>query len=110
MDIKAPIEKYEKIVKTNLETQNIIKSIELIMKSGICYEFRTTVVKNLLTPKDFEKIGLLVNGAKTYYLQNFLYAKTLDKQYNKAEPFSKEELEESISILKRNNIKDIGIR
>ena len=35
MDIKAPIEKYENVVNVNFNIENILKSINLIMKSGI---------------------------------------------------------------------------
>lgn len=110
MDIKAPIEKYESVVKINFNIQNIIKSIDLIMNSGIDYEFRTTVVKNLLSPEDFDKIGFLADGADKYFIQNFLYTKTLDKSYSKAAPFTKAELIESQNFLKQHNINTVQIR
>lgn len=110
MDIKAPLEKYETIVNTNFNVQNIVKSIDLIMHSGIDYEFRTTVVKNLLSPQDFDKIGFLADGSENYFLQKFLYTKTLDKAYSKAAPFAPSELKESAELLREHNINTVKIR
>ena len=73
MDIKNSLEKYNMTAGINtLNTENIKKSIDIIMSSGIDYEFRTTVTKELHTPEDFVKIGELIKGAKRYYIQNFV--------------------------------------
>ena len=52
--------------------ESIEKSVELLKGSSIDYEFRTTVTRELHTPKDFEKIGEWIKGAKRYYIQNFV--------------------------------------
>ena len=73
MDIKNSLEKYPLTAGINvLDTENIKKSIEIIRGSGVDYEFRTTVTKELHTPQDFVEIGKLIEGAKRYYIQNFL--------------------------------------
>lgn len=61
MDIKAPLVNYKKVsafLGKDIE-KKIKKSIELIIKSGINYEFRTTVNRPQHRPEDFEKIGRL---------------------------------------------------
>lgn len=50
----------------------IYKSIELLRNSGVDYEFRTTVVKELHSASDFEEIGKMIEGAKAYFLQSFV--------------------------------------
>ena len=60
MDVKAPLglnfqvpsTKYQKATGVKVNLENIKKSIEIIKKSGIDYEFRTTVVPALHTRKD----------------------------------------------------------
>ena len=72
MDIKNSPTRY--CVTTgvsSLNMENIEKSVSLIMNSGIDYEFRTTVVKELHNKEDFEEIGKWIKGAKAYYLQQF---------------------------------------
>ena len=76
MDIKNSTYKYKVTtgVRSTEDTENrqeIRKSIELLMKGKIQYEFRTTVVDELHEPQDFEAIGRMIHGAENYYLQPF---------------------------------------
>lgn len=101
MDIKAPIEKYEDIVCTKVDVQNILKSIEMLKKSKVDYEFRTTVVKSQLSPTDFNRIGELIDGCEKYYLQKFVPTKTLDETFLAQTTYSDEEFLEIIKDLKK---------
>ena len=100
MDIKAPLEKYSQIVNVDVDTSNILKSIEVLKNGGVDYEFRTTVVKSQLSLEDFEKIGQLIQGAPRYYLQRFEASKILDKSLENEKTYSTEEFERIIDILK----------
>jgi len=94
MDVKAPLEKYPYVVRTQVCVEKIRESITTIMNSGLDYEFRTTVVKNLLTKDDIISIAKLIRGAEKYVLQKFVMTKVLDKSFFKnVEYFSDEELE-----------------
>ena len=93
MDVKAPLEKYRNIAKTKVNPDNIKKSIETIMDSGVEHEFRTTVVKSLLKKVDLEKIASLIKGARLYVLQKFAPLKCLDKKYLIKTTYSDEDFE-----------------
>jgi pyruvate formate lyase activating enzyme len=99
MDIKAPLERYSEVTNTKTDGQRILKSISLIMGSGIDYEFRTTAVKSLLGPGDLEEIGRLVPGAKRFVLQKFVPTKTLDRNYLNESSYSDGELKAIIENL-----------
>ncbi len=92
MDIKAPLERYSEVTKTKTDGQRILKSISLIMSSGVDYEFRTTAVKSLLAPGDLDKIARLVPGAMRFVLQKFVPTKTLDRSYLHESSYSDGEL------------------
>lgn len=93
MDIKAPLEKYHDVVRADVCTEKIMKSIRMILNGNIDYEFRTTVVKDLLTEDDLICIAKLIRGAKRYVLQKFVVSKILDKSFaNNAKCFSENEL------------------
>lgn len=109
MDIKAPIEKYSEVVKADVKAENILKSIEILKKSDLDYEFRTTVVKSQLLPKDFEEIGKLIKGCKKYYLQRFVPTKTLNKSFLKQKTYSDEEFLPIINTLKEY-VKQVELR
>ncbi len=84
MDIKAPLEKYKNVVKQPVQTALIEKSINLILKSKINYEFRTTVDWNLLDENDLFTIAHTIQGANLYYLQKL--------NQNRKGPFDRQEL------------------
>lgn len=72
MDIKNCLDKYAQTVgKENFDTEKIRCSIELIKDSGIDYEFRTTVVKQLHTEEDLFGCADLAGKQSKYFLQQF---------------------------------------
>lgn len=99
MDIKHHLEKYSEVTPTDPNISKIQKSINIIMNSGLDYEFRTTVLPKLFNKQDFEEIGQLIKGAKIYYLQQFRPLKTLDQSYEKEKSFSDIELQAFKKIL-----------
>lgn len=91
MDIKAPIDKYSQVTCVNVETKKIEQSIEFLKSSGIEYEFRTTTVASQLSISDFETIGKMLEGSKTYYLQKFKPDVTLNPQFADKTTYNNEE-------------------
>lgn len=110
MDIKHSIKHYgEAAGSNNIDTEKIQKSIHLIMESGIDYEFRTTVVKELHKEKDFIEIGKEIEGAKAYFLQKYQESEAVIRPGYHA--YEKEKMEEFAKLLKSfvPNVKLRGI-
>lgn len=101
MDIKAPLKKYEKIVDSIFNIENIPKTIDMILNSSIDYEFRTTVIKSQLTLDDFDKIGQMIKGAKHYYLQKFVPSNILDNNLMNEQTYTDEEFKIICKNLKK---------
>lgn len=57
---------FMKVVIRNIET-----SISLLKNSPIPYEFRTTIVKELHTHEDMQKMGQWLKGSPVLFLQSF---------------------------------------
>jgi pyruvate formate lyase activating enzyme len=91
MDIKAIFNEYFKVIKKDIDTNKILESIELIKKSNIDHEFRTTIIKGIHTIEDLEKMINLVDG-DPYFLQNFRMEDTVKAK--KMEGFTEEELKD----------------
>ena len=91
LDIKAPAEKYQGVVKAPVTIDVIRESIRLALKAKIPHEFRTTIVTSLLTPNDIMAISKEIVGARCYVLQKFQPARTLNKKYVKEKTYSDEE-------------------
>ncbi|HAU31970.1 MAG TPA: anaerobic ribonucleoside-triphosphate reductase activating protein [Desulfotomaculum sp.] len=92
MDIKAPFDKYWNVTNSLVDLKKILQSVSLVINSGLDYEFRTTLVKSLLTPEDILEISRIIKGAKLYILQKFVPSKLLDPKFLKEETYSNEEL------------------
>jgi pyruvate formate lyase activating enzyme len=101
MDIKAPAQKYEKVVSASADIESIKKSISLIMTSGLPYEFRTTLVPGLHESLDIEPMAQLISGAEKWYLQIFQGSTPLvNNNYLENAPFSEKMMEEMVEIAK----------
>jgi len=99
MDVKAPLEKYQEITNSKVNPDIIRKSIESIMKSGLDYEFRTTLVKSQLNKEDIIEIGKLIKDSQLYVLQKFVPSKTLNPKFLNETTYSNEEFEHFKGIL-----------
>ncbi len=101
MDIKSSPENYKSAVGIDdIDITPMMKSVDIIMSSGIDYEFRTTAVKGLHLVSDFEKIGVWLSGAKRYFVQQFIDSGDLIS--NGLNAFSKEETEEILAAVRKH--------
>lgn len=72
MDVKNCMEHYGETAGCgHINLNKIRESINLIKNSGIDYEFRTTVVKELHSDENMIKLGKEIEGAKAYFLQEY---------------------------------------
>jgi pyruvate formate lyase activating enzyme len=92
MDIKGPLEKYQQITSVEVDTSNIERSINLIMASGIEYEFRTTVARSYLGLQDLVSIARLIKQARLYVLQPCVPIETPARHMSSEVPYTAEEL------------------
>ncbi|MBT3318261.1 MAG: anaerobic ribonucleoside-triphosphate reductase activating protein [Clostridia bacterium] len=74
MDIKAPPGGISSVVSFDIDENLIWQSAQLIMNSGVDYEFRTTMMP-LLKVADIESIAKRISGAKRYALQQYRISK-----------------------------------
>lgn len=99
MDIKAGRENYGNGAGfPGLDLKKIQDSVDFLMGGRIPYEFRTTAVKGIHSRSDFQDIGRWLAGCSHYYLQNYMDSdQVLCPGFL---PFSKEELNDFLDILK----------
>ena len=99
MDIKAPINHkiYQEVMAEGISLEDIKESVELIKKTGIDGEFRTTAVPGVHKKEDFVEIAKWIGGPNVrYYLQNFRLEKTIDPEFEKIKPYKEEYLKEIV--------------
>lgn len=97
LDIKAPLtwKKYKKAIGVdNRELfENVKKTLEIIQKSEIDHECRTTAVPKILSEDDLEKIGKQLENIENFYLQQFAPRNTLNEEFEEVEPHSIEKIQ-----------------
>ena len=106
-DIKTSPDKYPKL--GNMEISKLIKTIDILKKSKVNYEFRITVVPRLITKEDLTVIGQLLRGSKKLVLQQFVPNDTLDKEYENLKPYSLDKIEKFAEIM-RKYVKNTSVR
>ncbi len=99
MDIKAPLAFYAQTVARPVDVTAIRKTMGLLMRGKTPYEFRTTVIKSLLSFDDIREIGREITGAKTHYLQKFVSTKTLNPSFLRKTTYNDSEFEEMRTIM-----------
>lgn len=107
MDIKSSKTGYSRAAGVKIDIHYIEESVDCIRDSGLPYEFRTTVVRQLHEMSDFVEIGDWLEGSRAYYLQKFQDSGTLLQPGMTG--YSKEEMEQFAEVLKKK-IKIVGIR
>jgi pyruvate formate lyase activating enzyme len=81
MDLKTDPVLYQTYIKPDCRPDPIVASVELIMASGIDYEFRTTCVKPIVSRRTIENILHLIHGARLYVLQRFRNSELLHPEF-----------------------------
>lgn len=71
MDIKNVFLKYKLTAGKNVALSNIEKSINVLKENKVAFEFRTTIIKEMHTLTDLQRICEFIGPACKYYLQNF---------------------------------------
>lgn len=72
MDVKNAPSRYAETAGVKAAPlSDIVRSAELIRSSGLAHEFRTTVVRELHSAKDFSAIADWLAGDSPYFLQPF---------------------------------------
>ncbi len=108
MDIKNSLSAYGETAGTNfVDLENIKKSVELLKRNLVDYEFRTTLVKQFHSTSTITEMANWLNGAKRIFLQHFVDNGTcLQKGLNEVE---KQDAEKFLDILK-NHVNYVELR
>jgi len=100
MDIKSSKEGYGRAIGIdNFDTADIEKSVEILKKCKVDFEFRTTVVKELHSKEDFEAIGNWLSGDYKIFLQTFIDSGDLISSGYSAH--SEKDMKSFVEILKK---------
>jgi pyruvate formate lyase activating enzyme len=86
MDYKYPAEKYEQIIGVKIDGNIIRQTRDIIMNSGVDYEFRVTIVEDLFSDDILKELSDELKGAKKVALQKFRPDVVYNKDFKKYKP------------------------
>ena len=93
MDIKTALdEQLSRATGVECDLDAIRQSIQVVMSSGIEYEFRTTVCPAFIGLDELLAIGQAIRGTRKYVLQQFRPIDCLDPAMREVAPYSREKL------------------
>ncbi len=99
MDIKSSKEKYSVLCGTDIDTNKISESINILMNGNTPFEFRTTIVKDFHSKEDILNAAKWIEGAPLYFLQSFKNSgDTISKELS---AYSPSELHEILDEVKK---------
>jgi len=101
MDVKAPLERYREVTRSEVRVEDISRSIRLIRESGIKHIFRTTVVPGMVGRDDIQKIGQMLEGADVFQIQQFSPMNTIDRRFLEVKPYGRGEIQEMAGMVRR---------
>ncbi|MCW4043943.1 MAG: anaerobic ribonucleoside-triphosphate reductase activating protein [Candidatus Bathyarchaeota archaeon] len=99
LDLKTSLSKYRLLGAE--DTTSLVRTVEMLKTGKVPYEFRTTMVPELVSAEDIPRMAELVKGAKTYAFQQFVPMDTLDKHFEAVKPYAPETLAEFAEIMKK---------
>ncbi len=99
VDVKTSPKKYVRLGASDVS--GLLKTVEILKMSKMQYEFRTTLVPDLVTAEDIDCIGALVKGAQNVALQQFVPKDTLDKSFQAVRPYAPEVVAEFARIIRK---------
>ena len=92
--------RYQEICNApSFSMEKIAESAAFLLEGTVPYEFRTTIVRELHTLKDFEEIGAWIAGADSYFLQS--YQESEQVIHPVFSSYTKKELEDIQSLLQK---------
>lgn len=110
MDIKCSLnDRYKVATGSDVNVENIKRSIKIIMDSGVDYEFRTTIAPIFVKEEDVESICKEIRGAKRYRLHQFRPKNTLDQSLSVLDPYPEAKVM-AMADNARKYVKDVRIR
>ena len=102
MDIKAPLdERYDNAAGKKIDLKALEDTISMLLSGQTDYEFRTTCVPRIIDTRTIEEIGMHIQGAKRWFLQQYVAVNAYNEEYRKMNAVSKTEADNMLEIARR---------
>lgn len=94
VDLKTLPERYSELGGEGGDIRAFAEGVEMLMASGVDYEFRTTCVPGWIDAETIETLGTTINGARRWVLQQFVPEYALDARWHSVAAYPAARLQE----------------
>lgn len=96
MDVKAPLDlfSYRRSTGLSIDLALVSKSIEILKREKVEYQFRMTVVPQLHSEEEIQALGQQLRAGRRMILQNFNPENPLDPSLKSTPPYDPKVLKE----------------
>jgi pyruvate formate lyase activating enzyme len=103
LDLKGPLvhDRFKELTGVGdvAVLERVLESVGLMREASIDYEFRTTLVPELLRPEDIIEMASQIKWARRYAIQQYVPHSTIDPRFEKLPPWPKEAIERTRKAL-----------
>ena len=110
LDLKTAPGRYAELGGRPEDAANLRESIRLVLElPETARELRTTCVPGLVTEREIESIGKLIEGASIWFLQQFAAEHAMEETWRHKEPYSREDMLH-LAERARRHVPDVRLR
>lgn len=99
MDLKTSLARYKELTAQSNIEESILESINYLQSQNrFDYEFRTTLVPDLVGENEINALSELVNPSSKWFFQNFSNSVVYDPKYLAVVPYDKEQVDRLVQL------------
>ncbi|MFH1416182.1 MAG: anaerobic ribonucleoside-triphosphate reductase activating protein [Elusimicrobiota bacterium] len=106
MDIKSKLteDRYRKAVALPGQVDNVIRSMNILADSGKEFEFRTTMVPEIVSPDDIIYNVSFMRAGTKYAIQQYSNTNVCDEYFRNVRPYPEEILEKTVELINKKGV------
>jgi len=109
LDLKTVPARYGELHTGPVSTDNLAKSVRLLMDNPVDCEFRTTCMPGLVGEAEIRELGEMIRGADRWMLQQYVPRHALAESAQAVEPYQAKQIE-ALAVIARQFVDEVGIR
>ena len=102
LDLKTSLTRYRELTHLQDIEPRLKQTIFYLQnQTSFSYEYRTTLVPNLVGEPEIESLGLLLKKREKWFFQNFRNGQVLDAYYLTLSPYTSDQVKDLVSLASR---------
>ncbi len=92
IDIKTSLKRYNELHTQPVKTEALAETVEILKQAAVEVEFRTTCIPHLVTEAEINEMGMLLQGASLWVLQQYVPLHAMIEEWKTLDPYQPDQL------------------